>query len=30
MRIRVATPDDADAIAAIYAPIVLETTISFE
>lgn len=30
MKIRSATPDDADAIAAIYAPIVLETTISFE
>jgi L-amino acid N-acyltransferase YncA len=30
MKIRSATPDDAEAIAAIYAPIVLETTISFE
>jgi phosphinothricin acetyltransferase len=30
MTIRVATADDADAIAAIYAPIVKETTISFE
>ena len=30
MKIRTATPDDAAAIAAIYAPIVLETTISFE
>ena len=30
MRIRTATPDDAEAIAAIYAPIVLETSISFE
>lgn len=30
MRIRSATPDDAEAIAQIYAPIVLETTISFE
>ncbi len=28
--IRTATPDDADAIAAIYAPIVRHTTISFE
>jgi L-amino acid N-acyltransferase YncA len=28
--IRVATPDDAAAIAAIYAPIVCDTTISFE
>jgi phosphinothricin acetyltransferase len=30
VKIRTATPDDADAIAAIYAPIVLDTTISFE
>jgi len=30
MQIRVATPDDAEAIAAIYAPIVLATVISFE
>jgi L-amino acid N-acyltransferase YncA len=30
MKIRSATVDDAEAIAAIYAPIVLETTISFE
>jgi len=30
MKIRSAKPDDAEAIAAIYAPIVLETTISFE
>jgi phosphinothricin acetyltransferase len=30
MKIRTATPDDAQAIAAIYAPIVLGTTISFE
>jgi len=30
MKIRSATPDDAEAIAAIYAPIVLETAISFE
>lgn len=30
MKTRTATPDDAEAIAAIYAPIVLETTISFE
>jgi L-amino acid N-acyltransferase YncA len=30
MQIRVATPDDAEAIAAIYAPIVLHTSISFE
>ena len=30
MMIRSATPDDAAAVAAIYAPIVLETTISFE
>ena len=30
MRIRTATVDDAPAIAAIYAPIVAETTISFE
>jgi len=30
MRIRIATADDADAIAAIYAPIVRDTTISFE
>ena len=30
MKIRLARPDDAEAIAAIYAPIVLETTISFE
>jgi L-amino acid N-acyltransferase YncA len=29
-RIRLATPDDADAIAAIYAPVVVETAISFE
>ncbi|MEM6280981.1 MAG: arsinothricin resistance N-acetyltransferase ArsN1 family B [Chloroflexota bacterium] len=29
-RIRLATPDDAGAIAAIYRPIVLETPISFE
>ena len=29
-RIRVATPDDAPTIAAIYAPYVLETVISFE
>ena len=30
MSIRFATPDDADAIAAIYAPIVADTPISFE
>ena len=30
MKIRSATPDDADAIASIYAAIVLETAISFE
>jgi L-amino acid N-acyltransferase YncA len=30
MKIRLARPEDAEAIAAIYAPIVLETTISFE
>ena len=30
MKIRSATPDDAEAIAAIYAPIVLDTAISFE
>jgi L-amino acid N-acyltransferase YncA len=30
MTLRVATPDDADAIAAIYAPIVASTPISFE
>jgi L-amino acid N-acyltransferase YncA/glycerol uptake facilitator-like aquaporin len=30
MKIRVATPDDAAAIAAIYAPIVADTVISFE
>jgi GNAT superfamily N-acetyltransferase len=30
MNIRVATPADADAIAAIYAPVVQDTTISFE
>jgi L-amino acid N-acyltransferase YncA len=30
MKLRTAIPDDAAAIAAIYAPIVLETTISFE
>jgi len=30
MSIRVATPLDADAVAAIYAPVVLETPISFE
>ena len=30
MKVRSAAPDDADAVAAIYAPIVLETTISFE
>lgn len=30
MKIRLATPDDAEAIAAIYAPIVRETAISFE
>ena len=30
MKIRLAHPDDAEAVAAIYAPIVLETTISFE
>jgi phosphinothricin acetyltransferase len=30
MNIRVATPLDADAVAAIYAPVVLETPISFE
>lgn len=30
MQIRVASPGDADAIAAIYAPIVLNTAISFE
>ena len=28
--LRVATPDDAEAVAAIYAPVVTETTISFE
>ena len=30
MTIRVATPDDAEAIAAIYAPMVRDTVISFE
>lgn len=30
MQIRAATPDDADAVLAIYAPVVRETTISFE
>jgi len=30
MKIRSAAPDDAEAIAAIYAPIVLDTAISFE
>jgi len=30
MRIRIATPDDAQAIAAIYAPVVRDTAISFE
>ena len=30
MKIRLATPEDAESVAAIYAPIVLETTISFE
>lgn len=30
MKIRSATPDDADAIVAIFAPIVRDTTISFE
>jgi phosphinothricin acetyltransferase len=30
MTIRTATPDDADAIAAIYAPLVRDTAISFE
>ena len=30
MSIRVATPSDAEAVAAIYAPIVRDTTISFE
>ncbi len=30
MTIRIATPSDADAIAAIYAPIVQQTSISFE
>lgn len=30
MKIRTATPDDAEAIAAIYAPIVKDTPISFE
>ena len=30
MKIRVATPQDAKAIAAIYAPIMTDTTISFE
>jgi L-amino acid N-acyltransferase YncA len=30
MIIRTATPDDAEAVAAIYAPIVADTTISFE
>jgi L-amino acid N-acyltransferase YncA len=30
MTIRTATPDDADAIAAIYSPVVANTTISFE
>lgn len=30
MRIRSAAPDDAEAIAAIYTPIVLETAVSFE
>jgi L-amino acid N-acyltransferase YncA len=30
MKIRLARPDDAEAVAAIYAPIVLKTTISFE
>lgn len=30
MEIRSATPDDADAIQAIYAPVVRDTTISFE
>jgi L-amino acid N-acyltransferase YncA len=28
--VRIATPDDADAVAGIYAPYVLDTTISFE
>jgi len=30
VKIRSASPDDADAVAAIYAPVVLETAISFE
>ena len=30
MKIRLARPEDAEAVAAIYAPIVLDTTISFE
>jgi len=30
MNLRVATPDDAEAVTAIYAPIVAETAISFE
>jgi phosphinothricin acetyltransferase len=30
MKIRLVTPEDAEAVAAIYAPIVLETTISFD
>ena len=30
MKIRTATPDDAEAIAAIYGPVVANTTISFE
>ena len=30
MKIRLVTPEDAEAVAAIYAPVVLETTISFE
>lgn len=30
MKIRLATPEDAESVAAIYAPIVLETTIWFE
>lgn len=30
MKIRLVTPEDAESVAAIYAPIVLKTTISFE
>jgi phosphinothricin acetyltransferase len=30
MRLRIATPDDAEAISAIYAPLVADTAVSFE